>query len=88
MKTRRWSEEQIIGILQQAEKGETTISALCRAQGVSENTFYKWRQKYGGLQVNAARRLRALEQENNRLKKLLADSLLDNSILKEVLGKK
>ena len=88
MKTQRWSEEQIIGILQQAEKGETTISALCRAQGVSENTFYKWRQKYGGLQVNEARRLRDLEQENNRLKKLLADSLLDNAILKEVLGKK
>ncbi len=88
MKTRRWSEEQIIGILQQAEKGETTISALCRTQGVSENTFYKWRQKYGGLQVNEARRLRAVEQENNRLKRLLADSLLDNAILKEVLGKK
>lgn len=88
MKTRQWSEERIIGLLQQAEKGETTIAELCRAQGVSENTFYKWRQKYGGLQVNEARRLRELEQENSRLKKLVADILLDNVILKEVLGKK
>lgn len=88
MKARQWSEERIIGLLQQAEQGETTISELCRVQGVSENTFYKWRQKYGGLQVNEARRLRELEQENSRLKKLLAESMLDNAILKEVLGKK
>jgi putative transposase len=88
MKTRQWSEERIIGLLQQAKQGETTISDLCRAQNVSQNTFYKWRQKYGGLQVNEARRLRELEQENNRLKKLLADTMLDNVILKEVLGKK
>ncbi len=74
MKTRQWSEERIIGLLQQAEKGETTISALCRAQSVSENTFYKWRQKYGGLQVNEARRLRELEQENSRLKKAAGES--------------
>ena len=88
MKPRQWSEERIIGLLQQAEKGETTIAELCRAQGVSENTFYKWRQKYGGLQVNEAHRLRELEQENSRLKKLVAETMLDNAILKEVLGKK
>lgn len=93
MKTRQWSEERIIGLLQQAEKGETTIAELCRAQGISENSFYKWRQKYGGLQVNEARRLRELEQENSRLKKLVAETGapwagLDNAILKEVLGKK
>ena len=88
MKTRQWSEERIIGLLQQAEKGETTIAELCRAQGISENSFYKWRQKYGGLQINEARRLRELEQENSRLKKLVADIMLDNVILKEVLGKK
>ena len=88
MKTRQWSEERIIGLLQQAEKGETTIAELCRAQSISENSFYKWRQKYGGLQINEARRLRELEQENSRLKKLVADILLDNVILKEVLGKK
>ena len=88
MKTQQWSEERIIGLLQQAEKGETTIAELCRAQGISENSFYKWRQKYGGLQINEARRLRELEQENSRLKKLVADVMLDNAILKEVLGKK
>ena len=88
MKTRQWSEERIIGLLQQAEKGETTIAELCLAQGISENSFYKWRQKYGGLQVNEARRLRELEQENSRLKKLVAETMLDNAILKEVLEKK
>ena len=88
MKTRQWSDERIIGLLQQAEKGETTIAELCRAQGVSENTFYKWRQKFGGLQINEARRLRELEQENSRLKRLLAEVMLDNAILKEVLQKK
>jgi putative transposase len=88
MKARQWSEERIIGLLQQADKGETTIAELCRAQGVSQNSFYKWRQKYGGLQVNEARRLRELEQENSRLKKLVAETMLDNAILKEVLGKK
>lgn len=88
MKTRTWSEEQIIRLLQLAEKGETTIADLCRAHGVAENTFYKWRQKYGGLQVNEAKRLRELEQENQRLKHLLADAMLDNAVLKEVLAKK
>jgi len=88
MKTRKWSEERIIGLLQQAEKGEITIAELCRAQDVSETTFYKWRQKFGGLQVNEAKRLRELEQENSRLKKLLAEAVLDNAILKEVLQKK
>ncbi len=62
MKTRQWSEERIIGLLEQAEKGETTIAELCRTPGVSENSFYKWRHKYGGLQVSQAKRLRELEQ--------------------------
>ncbi len=88
MKTRAWSEEQIIRLLQLAEKGDTTIADVCRAQSVAENTFYKWRHKYGGLQVNEAKRLRDLEQENQRLKHLLADAMLDNAILKEVLAKK
>jgi putative transposase len=88
MKARQWSEERIIGFLQQAEKGEGTIADLCRAHQVSENTFYKWRQKYGGLEVNQVKRLRELDQENGRLKKLLAEALLDNAILKEVLQKK
>ena len=88
MKAPGWSEEKIISLLQQAEKGESTIADLCRAHQVSANTFYKWRQKYGGLEVNQARRLRELDQENGRLKKLLAEALLDNAILKEVLQKK
>ena len=88
MKTSQWSEERIIGLLQQAERGEMTIAELCRTHGVSQNSFYKWRQKYGGLQVSEAKRLRELEQENARLKKLLAESMLDNALLKEVLQKK
>jgi putative transposase len=88
MRTQQWSDEQIIGLLQQADRGETTITALCRTHGISENTFYKWRQKYGGLQVNEAKRLRELEQENARLKKLLAEAMLDNAMLKEVVAKK
>jgi putative transposase len=88
MQTRQWSEEHIITLLQQAERGETTIAALCRAHSISENTFYKWRRKYGGLQVSEAKRLRELEQENLRLKRLLAEAMLDNAVLKEVVAKK
>lgn len=88
MKTSQWSEERIIELLQQAERGEMTITELCRTHNVSQNSFYKWRQKYGGLQVSEAKRLRELEQENSRLKKLLAESMLDNALLKEVLQKK
>ncbi len=88
MQPRQWTEEQIIALLQQANRGETTIADLCRTRGISENTFYKWRKKYGGLQVNEAKRLRELEQENARLKKLLAEAMLDNAVLKEVVAKK
>ena len=88
MKKSKFSEEQIIGILHEAEKGEQTISALCRAQSISENTFYKWRQKYGGLDVANARRLRELEKENARLKRLLAESAIEIDAMKEVIAKK
>jgi len=88
MQRKNWSEEQIIGLLRQGEHGDTSIAELCRAQGVSQNSFYKWRQKYGGMPVNEARRLRALEAENSRLKKLLAESQLDIAALKDVLSKK
>ena len=88
MQPRQWSEEKIIALLQQADRGETTIADLCRTRGISANTFYKWRNKYGGLQVNEAKRLRELEQENARLKKLLAEAMLDNVVLKEVVAKK
>ena len=88
MQRKNWSGEQIIGLLRQAENGQSTIAELCRAQGLSQNTFYKWRQKYGGMQVSDAKRLRELEAENARLKKLLAESQLDIAALKDVLAKK
>ena len=86
MRKSRFSEEQIIGIWKQAEAG-VTIAALCRQHGMSDETFYKWRSKYGGLDVSEARRLRGLEEENQRLKRLVAELALDNQVLKEVLGK-
>lgn len=87
MKRRRFSEEQIIGILKEAEAGEQPAIAVCRKHGISEQTFYRWKSKYGGMELSEAKRLKTLEDENARLKKLLADTLLDNSLLKEVLAK-
>lgn len=84
----RFSEEQIIRILREAERGEQTVGALCRAHAISENTFYKWRQKYGGIEVADARRLRDLERENARLKRLLAERMMEIDALREVLAKK
>jgi len=88
MKQSKFSEEQIISILREAAKGEQTIGAVCRAHSISENTFYKWRQKYGGMEVADARRLRELERENARLKRLLAESAIEIDAMKEVLAKK
>lgn len=88
MKQSKFTEAQIIGILQEAAKGEQTIGALCRAHAISENTFYKWRQKFGGLEVADAKRLRELEKENARLKRLLAESAIEVDAMKEVLAKK
>jgi len=87
MKQGRFSEEQIIGILKQNEAG-ASVTQLCRDHGIGESTFYKWKSKYGGLEVNEAKRLRALEDENSKLKRLLADAMLDNAALKDVLSKK
>lgn len=87
MKRARFTEEQIIGILKEHEAG-VPIADLCRKHGVSNASLYKWKSKYGGMDVSEARRLKALEDENARLKKLLADSLLDNAALKDLLGKK
>jgi putative transposase len=87
MKQGRFSEEQIIGILKQNESG-VPVTQLCRDHSIGESTFYKWKSKYGGLEVNEAKRLRALEAENARLKKLLAESHLDIAALKDVLSKK
>jgi putative transposase len=88
MKQSKFSEEQIISILREAVKGERTIGAVCRAHSISENTFYKWRQKYGGIEVSEARRLRELEKENARLKRLLAERDIEIDAMKEVLSKK
>jgi putative transposase len=88
MKTTTHTPEQIIKILEQAEKGEQTITAICREHGIAENTFYRWRKTYGGMSVNEAQRLKELEKENGRLKRLLAERVLENDLLKELLGKK
>jgi putative transposase len=87
MKRSRFTEEQIIGILKEHEAG-VPVAELCRKHGVSNASLYKWKAKYGGMDVSEARKLKALEDENARLKKLLADTMLDNSALKDLLGKK
>jgi|UniRef100_E6VFF8 putative transposase len=87
MKRNRFTEEQIIGILKEQEAG-VPVADLCRKHGVSNASIYKWKAKYGGMDISEAKRLKALEDENARLKKLLADAMLDNSALKDLLGKK
>ena len=87
MNRSRFSEEQIIAILKEQEAGMPTAD-MCRKHGISSATFYKYKSKFGGLEVSDARRLRRLEQENARLKKLLADQMLDNAVLKDLASKK
>ena len=84
MKRSRFDEEQIIAILKEQEAGLGTAD-VCRKHGISSATFYKWKSKYGGLEVSDARRLKTLEEENSRLKRLLAEAMLDNAILKDVI---
>ena len=87
MRQSRFKAEQIIGVLKQAEAGMKTTE-ICRQHGISGATYYKWKAKYGGLEVSEARRLRQLEDENRRLKQIVADLTLDNQALKTVLAKK
>jgi putative transposase len=87
MKRSRFSEEQIIGILREQEAG-MKVSDLCRKHGLSEPTFYAWKSKFGGMSVPDARRLKQLEEENARLKKLLAETMLDNAVLKDITARK
>jgi putative transposase len=83
----RYSEEQIVGMLREHEAG-ASVADLCRRHGISQQTIYRWKQKYGGMETSELRRLKQLEAENARLKKLVADQALDNHMLKEVLEKK
>lgn len=87
MRKPRFAEEQIIGILQEHAAG-ANVNDLLRRHGISKETFYRWRKKYGGLQVEEAKRLRQLEEENRRLKRLVADQALNIQILKDVVGRK
>lgn len=84
---KRFSEEQVIKAIKQHEAG-TKVDEICRQLGISNGTFYNWRSKYAGLEVNEAKRLRELELENNKLKKLVAEKLLENEAMKDVLTKK
>ena len=87
MKHNRFTDEQIIGILKEHEAGKP-VSELCRKHGVSDASIYKWKAKFGGMDVSEAKRLKTLEDENTKLKRLLADAMLDNAALKDLLGKK
>ena len=87
MKRSKFTEEQIIGVLREQEAGVTTAE-VCRRHGISSATFYAWKSKYGGMEISDAKRLKAMEEENAKLKRLLADAMLDNVALKDLLSRK
>ena len=88
MEKSQFTDEQIIGILHKAERGETSIAAICRDAGITQTTFYRWRKRFAGMNVSEARRLRELEKENTQLKRLLAQRDLEVDVMKELLSKK
>ena len=88
MQKSQFTDAQVVAILQQAEKGDSPISEVCRQHNVSQNTFYRWRTRFGGMSANEAARVRELEKENARLKRLLAERDLEVDIIKEILQKK
>ena len=88
MQKGQFSDEQIVALLQQAEKGERTITELCHQHNIAETTFYRWRNRFGSMNVSEAARVRELEKENARLKRLLAERDLEVDVMKELLGKK
>jgi len=87
MKAGQFTNEQIVAILQESQKGEKPVTEICKSKGISEATFYTWRKRFGGLQTRDVQRLRDLEKENARLKRLLAEKDLENDVLKEALSK-
>lgn len=87
MKKKRFSEERIVAILQEGERGEATVAELCKRHGVSEQSFYRWKRKYGGMETADVKRLRELEKENARLKRIVAERDLEIDAMKEVLAK-
>jgi putative transposase len=88
MKKDQFTDEQIVSILQQGERADKSIGAICREHGIAETTFYRWRRRFGGLEANEAQRLRELEKENTRLKRLLAERDLEIDAVRELLAKK
>ncbi len=88
MKKGQFTDEQIVSILQEAEKGEKSITEICRGHNIAEATYYRWKRRFGGMEVNEAQRLRELEKENARLKRLLAERDLEVDLMKEYLAKK
>ena len=88
MKRNSYSDKQIVGFIREAEKGELTIAEFCRSKGINETTFYKWKHRFGQMQLAQVKRLRELEAENGKLKRLLADRLIEIDAMQELLAKK
>lgn len=88
MRKSKFTEEQVVALLREAEKGEKSVEALCREKGITAQTYYRWRRKYGGVDTKDLKRMRELERENTRLKRIVGEQALDIAALKELAGKK